>query len=71
VSGVLLSEREIGPVLFKETINFKRYVQVTLRQFFPELTEKERLYGWFQQDLATAHIACMSMQAVGLKNAAP
>jgi hypothetical protein len=30
---------------------------------FPELTEEERFYGWFQQDSATAHIACMSMQA--------
>jgi hypothetical protein len=31
----------------------KRYVHVTLGHFFPELTEEERLYGWFQQDSAT------------------
>jgi hypothetical protein len=33
-------------------------------QFFPELTEEDRFYGWFQQDSATAHISCMSMQAL-------
>jgi hypothetical protein len=49
---------------FNGTINCERYVQVILVQFFPELTEEERLYGWFQQDSATAHIACMSMQAL-------
>jgi hypothetical protein len=31
---------------------------------FPELTEEERLYGWFQQDSATAHSARISMQAL-------
>jgi hypothetical protein len=31
---------------------------------FTELTEEERLYGWFQQDSATAHTARMSMQAL-------
>jgi hypothetical protein len=35
-----------------------------LRQFFPELTEEERLYGWFQQDSATAHTAHVFMQAL-------
>jgi hypothetical protein len=33
-----------------------------LRQFFPELTEKERLYDLFQQDSTTAHTVHMSMQ---------
>jgi hypothetical protein len=28
------------------------------------LTEEERLYGWFQQDSATAHIARMSLLAL-------
>jgi hypothetical protein len=32
-------------------------------QFFPELTEEEMLFGWFQQDSATAHTARLSMQA--------
>jgi hypothetical protein len=29
---------------FNETVNFERYVQVILWQFFPQLTEKERLW---------------------------
>jgi hypothetical protein len=33
----------------------KKNKQVILRQFFPELIQ-ERLYGWFQQNSATAHI---------------
>jgi hypothetical protein len=54
------ARRIVGPVFLNKTINCKRYVQVILRQFFPELTEEERLYGWFQQDSATAHAARMS-----------
>jgi hypothetical protein len=42
----------------------ERYIQVILRHFFSELTEEERLYGWFQQDSATAQTAHMSMQAL-------
>jgi hypothetical protein len=49
---------------FNGTINCEKYVQVTLVQFFPELTEEESFYGWFQQVSATAHIACLSMQAL-------
>jgi hypothetical protein len=49
---------------FNETVNLERYVQVILRQLFPQLTEEERLYGWFQQDSATVHTARMSMQAL-------
>jgi hypothetical protein len=49
---------------FNETINCERYVQVILRQFFPEITEEERLCGWFQQDSATAHTARLSVQAL-------
>jgi hypothetical protein len=51
-------------VFFNKAIIGKKYIQVILRQIFPELTEEERLYGWFQQDSATAHIARMSMQAL-------
>jgi hypothetical protein len=51
-------------VFFNETVNCERYVQVVLEKFFPQLTEKERLYGWFQQDSATAHTARMSMQVL-------
>jgi hypothetical protein len=58
-------ERRIpGPTFFHETINCERYVQVILQQFYPELTDEERLYGWFQQDSATAHTARMSTQAL-------
>jgi hypothetical protein len=49
---------------FNETINCERYVQVILGQFFPELTEEEKLYGLFEQDSATAHTSRMSMQAL-------
>jgi hypothetical protein len=48
----------VEPVFFKESINCERHVQVILGQFFPQLPEEERLYGWFQQDSATAHTAC-------------
>jgi hypothetical protein len=58
------SARIVGLVFFQETINCERYVQAILGQFFPELTEEERLYGWFQQDSATAQTARMSMQAL-------
>jgi hypothetical protein len=62
--SVRVSARSIvGPVFFNEIINWRRYVQVILGQFFPELTEEESLYGWFHQDSATAHTARMSMQA--------
>jgi hypothetical protein len=49
---------------FNRTVNCERYVQVILRQLFPELTKEERLYGWFQQDSATAYSALMPMQAL-------
>jgi hypothetical protein len=57
------ARRIVGSVFFNETINCERYVQVLLGQFFPELTEEERLCGWFQQDSATAHTA-RTMQAL-------
>jgi hypothetical protein len=55
-----LSGRIVGLVFFNETVNFEWYVQVILRQFFSQLTEEERLYGWFQQDSATAHTVRVS-----------
>jgi hypothetical protein len=53
------ARRIAGLVFFNETINCERYVQVILGQFFSELKEEQRLYGWFQQDSATAHTACL------------
>jgi hypothetical protein len=65
LANLTLSARKtVGPVFFNETINCERYVQIILGQFFSELTEEERLYGWFQQDSATARTARMSMQAL-------
>jgi hypothetical protein len=40
------------------------YVQVILGHFFPESTEEETLYCWFQQDSATTDTARMSMQSL-------
>jgi hypothetical protein len=57
-----VQERSLGLCFLNETVNFKRYVQDILEQFFPELVEEERLCGWFQQESATAHTACMFMQ---------
>jgi hypothetical protein len=57
-------EEDCWTCVFNETIYCGRYVQAIVGQFFPQLIEKERLYGWFQQDSATAHTARMSMQAL-------
>jgi hypothetical protein len=56
--------RIVDPVFIKETVNCKIYVHVILGQFFPELTEEEGLYSWFQQDSGTAHTARVSLQAL-------
>jgi hypothetical protein len=60
--GVWCARRIVEPVVVNHKINCKIYVQVILGQFFPELTEEERLCGWFQQDSATAHAARISME---------
>jgi hypothetical protein len=58
------ARRIIVPVLFNKTVNCETYVYVILRQFSPELTEKEKLCGWFQQDSGTAHTTRMSMRTL-------
>jgi hypothetical protein len=58
------ARRTVGSMSFNETVNCERHEQVILGQNFPQLTEEERLYGWFQQDSATADTACISMQAL-------
>jgi hypothetical protein len=58
------ARKTVGPEFFNEIINCERYVQVILGQFLPQLTQEERLYGWFQQESVTAHTAHMSMQAL-------
>jgi hypothetical protein len=62
--AVRISARTVGPVFFNETINCERFVQVILKKFFPELTEEERLYVWFQQDSTTVHTEPISTQAL-------
>jgi hypothetical protein len=54
-----VQEGLLNMCFFNETIYCERYVQAILGQFFPELIEEERLYGWFQQDSANAHTARM------------
>jgi hypothetical protein len=46
------------------TLNSERYINLILNRFFPEFTEEERLYGYFQQDSATVHTAGNSMAAI-------
>jgi hypothetical protein len=53
---------------FNETHSCERCVRVIFGQFFPEFTEKESRYGWFQQDSATTHTARMSMQALAMSS---
>jgi hypothetical protein len=60
----LSARRIVRHVFFNETINCERYIQVILRQFFPELTEEESYYGWFQQDSATAYSERLPLQAL-------
>jgi len=47
-----------------DTVNAARYVNNILCPFFVDLTEEERLYGVFQQDTATAHMAHASLEAL-------
>jgi hypothetical protein len=58
-----VSARWIVGLGFLTTKKFVKGMYVILGQFFPDLTE-ERLFGWFQQNSATAHTARMSMQAL-------
>jgi hypothetical protein len=44
----LSARRIVVPVVVNQTIGCEKYVQVILGQFFPELTEEERLCRWFQ-----------------------
>ena len=49
---------------FHQTVNAERYVQDLFNPFVAELTEDERLYGYFQQDGATAHTALAALSRV-------
>jgi hypothetical protein len=39
-----MQERLLDLRFINETVNCETYVQVILKQFFPQLTEKERLW---------------------------
>jgi hypothetical protein len=56
--------RIVGPAFFNKTINCKRYVQVNLAHFFPQLTAEKILYAWIQQDSPTAQTVHIPMQAL-------
>jgi hypothetical protein len=65
VSQAVRARRIAGLVFFfNRTMNCERYAHVILLQLFPELTEEERLYGWFEQDSATSHTVHMCRQAL-------
>lgn len=42
-------------MIFSQTINANRYVQKLFNPYVDQLTENKQLYGYFQQDRATAH----------------
>jgi hypothetical protein len=47
-----------------DTRNSETYINLTWNRVFSELTEEERLYGYFQQDSANEHTAGNSMAAI-------
>ena len=49
---------------FHQTVNAERYVQDLFNPFVAELTEDELLYGYFQQDGATAHLPWLPLSRV-------
>jgi hypothetical protein len=51
-------------MFYSDTVYAARYVNNILSPFFTELTEEDRLYGVFQQDSATAHMAYLSLEAL-------
>jgi hypothetical protein len=55
-----VQEGLLDQCFFNKTVDWERYVQAILGQFFTELPEEERLHGcWFQQESATVYTACM------------
>lgn len=51
-----------GPIFFDDTINAECYCTHILEPIVGHLNEHELEEGWFQQDGATAHTACASLQ---------
>ncbi|KAJ4451519.1 hypothetical protein ANN_02983 [Periplaneta americana] len=62
-SGVwyaVTAKRIIGPIFFDTTVNTDVYLTF-LDDFYPQLTEEERNYCFFQQDGATSHTSESSL----------
>ena len=49
---------------FPQTVNAHRYAQNQFYPFVDQLTEDERLYGYFQQDRETAHTTLSTLSRV-------
>jgi hypothetical protein len=62
----------IGPAFFKNTCNFKSYVERILFPFFEWLKEEEHLYPYIQQYSSPAHMTdfrgCFEQSVQGQKN---
>jgi hypothetical protein len=58
------AHRVIGPIFYDYTVTAVRYAKNTLRPFFAELTQEERLYGVFQQDSSTAQTTHVSLETL-------
>jgi len=53
-------QRIIGPILFSETANSERYINI-IHEFLGHLKEDEIDQGWFQQDGAMSHTSRYSL----------
>jgi hypothetical protein len=47
-----------------DTLHSERYINLIFIRIFPELTEGEILYCYFQKDSAKAHIASYSIASI-------
>jgi hypothetical protein len=50
--------------VFRQTIKSDRYIDHIFNQRFPQLTEGERLYGFFEQDGAMAYTTQDSLNTI-------
>jgi len=55
--------RIIGPILFHETLNTARYLEI-FNEFVDQLDDDELRNGYFQQDGATCHTSNESMSEI-------
>ena len=59
-----ISGHRIITRFFRQTVNADRYIHNLFNPFVDELTEEELLYGYFQQDGATAHTTSRTLSRV-------